>query len=47
MPVEFLTREQEGKYGKFSEDPSLEQLAKYFWFDDKDRNVIFLSGTIK
>jgi len=41
MPVEFLTREQEEKYGKFSEDPSPEQLAKYFWFDDKDRNAIF------
>ena len=41
MPVEFLTREQEEKYGKFSEDPSPEQLAKYFWFDDKDRNSIF------
>jgi TnpA family transposase len=41
MPVEFLTHEQEVKYGKFSEDPSPEQLAKYFWFDDKDKNAIF------
>ncbi len=41
MPVEFLTREQEEKYGNFIEDPSPEQLAKYFWFDDKDKNAIF------
>lgn len=41
MPVEFLTHEQEEKYGNFSEDPSPEQLAKYFWFDDQDRNAIF------
>lgn len=41
MPVEILTHEQEEKYGKFSEAPSAEQLAKYFWFDDQDRRIIF------
>ena len=41
MPVEILNSEQEKKYGKFSENPSTEQLATYFWFDDQDRNVIF------
>lgn len=41
MPVEFLTSEQEVKYGKFTERPTLEQLAKYFWFDDQDRMIIF------
>jgi len=41
MPVEILTREQEEKYGIFSEDPSTEQLAKYFWFDDEDIKLIF------
>ncbi len=40
MPVEFLTREQEACYGKYSEDPTPEQLTKYFWFDDQDRAVI-------
>lgn len=41
MPVDFLSDEQESKYGKYNGDPTPEQLSKYFWLDDKDRVAIF------
>lgn len=41
MPVDFLTPEQEAKYGCFSETPTSEQLEKYFWLDDKDKEFIW------
>lgn len=41
MPVDFLTPEQEATYGCFSNTPTSEQLAKYFWLDDKDRELIW------
>ncbi|ADY24872.1 DUF4158 domain-containing protein [Bacillus paranthracis] len=41
MPVDFLTPEQEGKYGCFCDNPTSEQLAKYFWLDDTDKELIW------
>jgi TnpA family transposase len=40
VPVEFLTDEQAGAYGRFSGLPSRMHLERFFFLDDEDRGLI-------
>jgi hypothetical protein len=40
MPVDFLSREKQARYGRYSGEPTPTDLARSFYLDDRDRKVI-------
>ena len=42
MPVSFLSEDQTNRFGRFTGEPTPEQLARFFHLDDADKQVVAL-----
>jgi hypothetical protein len=40
VPVEFLTSEQQKSYGHYGGEPTAAQLERYFYLDDRERQLV-------